>query len=115
MARFQKGNKAAYKHGGERAVVANRRGDPLVGEALEAYHDILDELGVDLDALDNVGRLLAVEVAREGAAAELYWRAFCQAVDIGDDDAMFRYSGRLVWLIGRSGRALGRLSRHIPG
>lgn len=115
MARFQKGNKAAYKHGGERVVKAIQRGEPLTGEALEAYQDILDTLGLDLDALDDVERILVIEVAREGAAAELYWRAFCRAVDAGDDDGMYRYSGRLVWLASRQLRALDKLRKHSCG
>jgi len=80
---------------------------------LDIYHDILDSLGLDLDALDDIGLLMAIAYARESAAFELYYRALFKAYDDGDGDALFTYGGRVAWLGGRCSRALDRLAKWV--
>lgn len=109
----QPGNQNALKFGGERSVKALQYGEPLQGDALALYHHKLDTLGLDLDALDDIGLMLAMDYARESAVSQLFYRALFRAYDDGDDDGLFRCGGRFAWLSGRASRALDRLAKRV--
>lgn len=109
----QPGNTNALKFGGERAVKALQHGEPLRGDALAVYHDELANLGLDLDALDDIGLMLAKDYARESAVSFLFYRALCEAYANDDGDGLCRYAGRFGWLSGRASRALDRLAKWV--
>jgi hypothetical protein len=102
----EKGNKRALKHGGEAAVKAVQKGEPLTGLARQAELAVYDELHED-------GRyaLVVRNAARLQAAADLYWDAVSKAAQDRDLDALDRYVKRYGWLAGATLRAWAQVKQ----
>jgi len=97
---LQKRQQAAVKHGGEAAVKAIQKGEPLRGLAIQAEQDVILELE-DKGALALIQR----NATRLQAAADLYWNAVMKAAQTGDLSSMDYYVGRYGWLASASLRA----------
>ncbi|MBN1975956.1 MAG: hypothetical protein JW918_01020 [Anaerolineae bacterium] len=97
---FTEGNRANLRHGGESAVKAIQRGEPLTGLAAQAEADVYTEL-------DTKGRpaLVIRNAARLQAATDLYWNAIQAVADQGNLEMLDKYVKRFGWLAGASLRA----------
>jgi len=104
------GERRALKHGGEAAVKAIQKGQPMTGPAREAELAVYEEL-------ETAGRhsLVRRNAARLQAAADLYWGAISKLMqDVNERGGipadvvivkLDKYIKRFGWLAGASLRA----------
>lgn len=95
------GNQNTLKHGGEAAVKAIQKGEPLRGLAAQAEQDVITEL-----SMNGVLSLIRRDVTRVQAATDLFWNAIQKAAEEDDLKALDHYIARFGWLAGVSLRAL---------
>jgi hypothetical protein len=107
--------RAALTHGGEAAIKRLQNGEPFDGLALAAYEGVLDELGVDLDALTGLDRVRVKRAARFEAVARLFDGAALAAAAAGELDRWERYQQRAGWIGGRAFKALTELRETARG
>lgn len=109
LGRFTEGNRAAQRHGGEAAVKAIQRGEPLTGLAAEAERAVYSEL-------ETEGRpaLVIRNAARLQAACDLYWNAIQAVADQGNLKMLDSYIQRFGWLAGCSLRAWDAVRKEQP-
>jgi hypothetical protein len=105
--RFTTGNQAALTHGGEAALSRIQKGEPFNGVALAAYQGVLDELGVNLDALAGVDKVRVKRAARFEAVARLFDAAAMMAASVGDLESWERFERRAGWIGSKAFSALG--------
>lgn len=109
------GNQNAVKHGGESAVKALQKGEPLRGPARQA------ELGV-YEQLETEGRVSLVRrgAVRLEAAAQCYWSAICKLMVMIEDKGqqadlllpkLDGYIARFGWLQSSALRAWQQLGK----
>ena len=101
-----KNNQNGVKHGGESAVKAIQRGEPLRGLA----HDAEVEVTTSLETQGRVS-LVVQNATRLQAAANLYWNALQKAAESGDINAIDRYIQRYGWLAGVALRAWDQVGK----
>ena len=112
--RFAPGQSGNLRHGGEAAVKALQHGQPFDGLALESYEGVLGELGIDLDKLTGIDRVLLQRAARLEAAARLFDVAGLAAAASGDLDRWERMQQRMGWIGGKSAAQFEKL-RDLSG
>lgn len=94
------------KHGGEGAVKAIQRGEPMQGIAAEEEQNVMIEL-------ETIGRA-AIErqtAIRVQTAANLYWQAIQKAAQDGDLDKLDKYVARFGWLAGVAMRSWDQVGK----
>jgi hypothetical protein len=106
---FTEGNRASLRHGGESAVKAIQKGEPLTGLAAQAEAEVYTEL-------DTTGRaaLVVRNAARLQAATDLYWNAIQAVADQGNLEMLDKYVKRFGWLAGCSLRAWESARKEQP-
>jgi len=91
-AQFEPGNDAAVKHGGRAAQVALQADRPFTGIARAHLADVLDRMGVNLDAIpDGLTRIRTENAARVITTAELLDAAAAGAIDDDNRELGARY------------------------
>lgn len=103
--KFEEGNQAAIKHGGEAGIKALTTGEPLTGLAKQAEDGARDRLEVD-------GRAAVVRenAIRLQAVADLFYNAVQKAANDGNLALLDRYAARYGWLAMSALRALAQLA-----
>lgn len=94
-------NDFAQVHGGESAIIALRDGKPFSHLAHQTFLSVLDEMGIDLDALPGIDRIVVKRLARLEAAARCFDAAALAAAEQGDVDRWERMQQRAGWLGGK--------------
>lgn len=75
-----------------------RKGLPFLGIALQTQHESEADLGIDLDSLSGVDRLLIENWARLQATVRLFGYAALGAAEEGNLADWERFSQRIGWL-----------------
>lgn len=98
MSRNEHSTWIAERHGGEGAVRALREGRPFSGTAQRIYLEVIDELGIDFDALPPIDRVVLKRLAKMEAAARCFDGAALGAAEQGNIDAWEKYQRRAAYL-----------------
>jgi hypothetical protein len=105
--RFTESHSISTKHGGESALKRIQKGEPFNGAAQAAYQGVLDEIGVNLDALAGIDRVRVKRAARFEAVARLFEAAAMHAASVGDLESWERFERRAGWIGSKAFNALG--------
>ena len=106
----QTGNQTAIKHGGEGAIRRVSQGQPFIGVALDAQHEV--EKRLDTEGLEAIVQENAIRLQ---TATDLYYSAVLKAAQDGDTAAFDRFIARYGWIAGVTLRAWAQVKADRKG